>query len=104
MLAYMLANMAYMRIVQLAAKMHMLVASKCARRQLAATALLLLLATYIKYLLLNTPFLLGCRRGVSNQVQLSTYADAIGDNLGDLTSFLQSDELQGNVLHLELTV
>lgn len=36
-----------------------------------------------------------CRRGVSNQVQLSTYADAIGDNLSDLTAFLQQDELQG---------
>jgi hypothetical protein len=39
---------------------------------------------------------------VSNQVQLSTYADAIGGNLGDLTLFLRSDELQGTVLHLEL--
>ncbi|WIA13184.1 hypothetical protein OEZ85_006776 [Tetradesmus obliquus] len=42
------------------------------------------------------------RRGVSNQVQLSTYADAIGDNLSDLTAFLQQDELQGafGSLHL----
>lgn len=102
MLAYMLANMACMCVAQLAAKMHMLVASnRCLQ---AAGCYSAASATYIKNLLLVTPFLLGYRRGVSNQVQLSTYADAIGDNLGDLTSFLRSDELQGNVLHLELTV
>ena len=29
------------------------------------------------------------RRGVTNQVQLSTYGDSIGNNLADLSAFLQ---------------
>lgn len=39
-----------------------------------------------------------CRRGVSNVIQLSTYADAIGDNLADLTTFLQAPELAGETV------
>jgi len=31
------------------------------------------------------------RQGVTNKVQLSTYADAIGSNLGDLMSFLHTE-------------
>lgn len=31
------------------------------------------------------------RRGVTNKVQLSTYADCIGNNMSDLMSFLQTE-------------